>query len=94
MEVTYEVFQQKMETDLTRTSHMIAFYPEETVFLSSRYIIHWKNQPTNHDSDTTDMIRNDPYTSCDTCDLDDDVFNDKPIYEEKIDTSLMFDNKL
>ena len=91
--VRYELLPRGGETFDTENSQLFPFSPKESL-LSPHIRSHKEQNPaTTNGFNTSDMIQNDLYTSCDTCELDGTVFDVDPICKDYDDTSVMFDDE-
>ena len=92
-EVTYEILPQDGGTFHTHRNHLIPYYPKELLLI---HLIWSKNEQKSelfHDSDTSDMIQNDRYTSNDKYEFDDNLFDDDPFCRDDDDQSVTFNRE-
>ena len=62
-EVTYEFIIEEGKKFPTEKNHFFLYSPEETLFFPHIQSYHEQNPGTTHDSDISDMIQNELYTS-------------------------------
>ena len=75
-------------------NHLIPYYLKVLWLFPHIQIYNEQNPEIFHDSDRSDIIQNDLYTSYDLSEFDDSVFDDDPLPNDNDDISIMFDNEL
>ena len=76
-DITFELLAQNEKRNQNHQIQSIPYYPKEILHFFSHAIIRWRkcgNPVTTHDSDSSDIIQKDLYTSYDSYELDDNVF--------------------
>ena len=94
-EITYEALPQNVKTCPTDRKYLIPYYPKALLLFPPIQSDNEQNSEIIHDdSDTSDMIQNDLYTSNDNSQFDDIVFDDDLFNHIDYNQSNMFDNEL
>ena len=93
-EVIFELLTQILKSFHTHRTHLISFYLKEPLLFPHIQSYIEQNPETLLDSDTSDRLLKDLYTSQINSEVDDDVFDDDPFCNEDSDQSIMFDTKL
>ena len=91
--VTYEHLTPDGKTFDKHLNHLIPYQPKELSFFPHIQSYNEQNPETFHDSDTSDMLKND-YTPYDLSESDDNVFDDDPFCNFDDEQSIMFDDEL
>ena len=72
---------------------MIPILSKRSFALPSHTIIHGKNSNLVHDSDLSDLIQKDLFTSNGNSEVDDKFFDDDPLSNDDVEKSIVFDNE-
>ena len=74
-EVTYEILTQIGKTFHTHQNHLIPYFPTEPLLFRHIQCYIEQNLEITHDTDTSDMIQNEMYTTYDNSEFDDNFFH-------------------